>query len=324
MNLIRVEGWSQSQRRGVILAGALCLIIVFAAWWIIPKESGATINFVQLDLSKETGQVASLDNRRPLRIAVGAMISPKSTYVIYEGLLRRVGELLDRPVEVVQRASYREVNDLVERRAVDVAYVCSGPYVSGHKKFGMELLAAPVAHGEQLYYSYIIVHRDGSIKSFDELRGKTFAFTDKDSNSGCLVPTYILARRGETPQSFFGDIFYSRSHDNSIEAVARKRATGAAVDSLIWEYKSKLDPVLTSQTRILMKSPPYGIPPLVVHPAMPEAEKNRLRQVFLTLHLDNVAREHLQRIQIDRFGLVRDEQYNSVREMQDWLDKGKD
>ena len=84
-----------------------------------------------------------------------------------------------------------------------------------------------------MYHSYFIVNTNSSIQSFDALKGKTFAFTDPHSNTGCLVPTYVLAKRGETPDSFFKEAFFNNSHDNSIKAVAQGLSDGAAVDSLI-------------------------------------------------------------------------------------------
>jgi len=244
------------------------------------------------------------------------MISPISTFAIYEKLLNRVGGLYGSPVEFVQRKSYREVNDLIEQRAVDVAFVCAGPYVTGHQRFGMELLVAPVAHGKQVYHSYIIVGKQSTLQSFEQLRGRTFAFTDPDSNTGCLVPKYMLACQGEDARTFFGETFYSHGHDNSIKAVMDGTAAGAAVDSLIYDFSATLDPTIRQRTRIVLTSPPYGIPPIVVHPSMPARDKARLRRVFLGLHQDAVAQPLLQQLQIDRFEDVDDSLYDSVREME--------
>jgi phosphonate transport system substrate-binding protein len=93
----------------------------------------------------------------PLRIAVAAVISPKGTAESYQGLLEYLGAKLNRPVELVQRRTYAEINDLIQSGYVDVAFVCTSAYVAGHGKFGMELLAAPQVNGETTYYSLLIV-----------------------------------------------------------------------------------------------------------------------------------------------------------------------
>jgi phosphonate transport system substrate-binding protein len=185
----------------------------------------------------------------------------------------------------------------------------------------MELLAVPVANGKTVYHSYFIAASTSPYTSFDDFRGKKFAFTDPQSNTGALVPTYMLALRGETPQSYFGEVFYSHSHDNSIRAVAEGQADGAAVDSLIWEFINKIDPALTARTRIVAKSPPYGIPPVVVHPSLDAATKKRLKEILLSLHTDPKAAPLLRKIQIDRFIAGDDAMYDTVREMSRWVEK---
>ena len=55
-----------------------------------------------------------------------------------------------------QKKTYEQVNQLVKNKQVDLAFVCAGPYVTGHRDFGMELLVVPVAHGEKVYYSYLL------------------------------------------------------------------------------------------------------------------------------------------------------------------------
>jgi phosphonate transport system substrate-binding protein len=261
------------------------------------------------------------DQRPVLQIAVGAMVSPEATRRYYEELLRLIAERMGRRAVFLQRQSYAEVNALVKDRKVDLAFVSTGPYVQGHADFGMELLAVPVVQGRKVYYSYIIVHQTSKIKSFAELRGKKFAFSDPLSNSGAIVPTYMLAKRGETPKSFFKEFFYSHSHDNSIKAVAEQLCDGAAVDSLIWDFFQSLDPRLTGQTKIIEKSPPYGIPPFVVHPDLDSATKAELKKVLLSLHQQEAAKAVLAKLQIDRFAEGDDAMYDSVREMNRWLNR---
>lgn len=264
---------------------------------------------------------ASVDSRLPLHIAVGAMISPETTRTYYEELLQLIAGKMNRRAEFSQRRTYAEVNELVRKKEVDLAFVCAGPYTQGKKEFGMEMLVVPVANGKTVYHSYIIAGKSSPIRSLDDLRGKKFAFTDPQSNTGSLVPSYMLAKRGETPQSFFREVFYSNGHDNSIRAVANGQADGAAVDSLIWEFMNRVDPELTGKTRIIEKSPPYGIPPVVVSAGIDPETKRRLKEIFLTLHEDANAAPLLAKLQIDRFVEGNDAMYDTVREMSRWLDK---
>jgi phosphonate transport system substrate-binding protein len=243
------------------------------------------------------------------------MTMPRETLGLYEELLQYVGDKLGRRVELVQRRTYRETNDLIEARLVDVAFVCSGPYVLGHEKFGMELLVAPEVEGRPIYYSYIIARTDSGIDSFEGFRGKTFAFMDPESSTGFLYPNYRLAQMGESPSSFFHSYFYTYGHDNSVKAVLDKTVVGAAVENLIFDYMAARDPAVASQIKVIEKSPPLGIPPVVVHPALDPGVKEELRNIFLNMDKDDRGKDILGKMNIDRFVLLSDKAYDSIREM---------
>ena len=278
---------------------------------------------VAVDLKKEirTQRDNDLNNRQSIRIAVAAVISPKETAVYYDEMMKYVSRKLERPIELIQRKTYQEVNDMLERKELDLAFVCSGPYVTGHDKFGMELLVAPMLYGKPFYQAYFIVHRNSPIKDIEGLRGKRFAFTDPNSNTGKLVPTYVLSKTGETPETFFKEVIYTYSHDNSIKAVSKRLVDGASVDGLIWDYCNEKSSECVKGTKIIYKSPLFGIPPVVVHPQTPLAVKESLKKIFLEMDKDPEGKKILSEIRIERFIVPEDSSYNSVREMQKWLKK---
>lgn len=250
-----------------------------------------------------------------LRVAIAGVISPKETLRTYNQLLDYLGDKLDLPIQLVQRATYAEINELLRSGNVDLAFVCSEAYVLGNRDFGMEMLVAPEVRGEALYYSYIIVPLDSAVRQVQDLRGKTFAFTDPLSNSGRLAPTYLLFQMGETPESFFSKYVFTYSHDNSIKAVAEKLVDAAAVDSLVYDYTIAKSPEYSRKTRIIWKSPPYGSPPVVVHPALNAQFKSQMRGILLRMNEDEVGKAILQDLMIDRFVVPDDLAYEPIRQM---------
>jgi len=279
----------------------------------------ASIVSWQVCEGKEAVRKADPSRSPHLRIAVGGMVTPRAGFVYYRQFLDYIGEKMGTHVDFVDREDYAEINKLVKEGSVDAAFVCGGPYADGHKAFGMELLVAPQAYGGTVYYSYIIARKDSPVASLQELRGKSFAFTDPLSNTGKLVPTYMLARMKETPESFFRKVTFTQTHDKSIKAVAEGIVDGAAVDSLIWEYADRTDPTFTSKTKIIKKSPPYGIPPVVVRRGLDPRTKERLREVFLNADKDERGKEILKGMMIDKFVPINDSAYDSIREMKAWL-----
>ncbi len=264
----------------------------------------------------------SLPETRPLlKIAVGYMIVSSEGLAYYKQLLDYVGEKIGGHVKLVEANTYTDVNNLLKSGEVDVAFICGKPYVDGHDEFGLELLVAPMVNGKAVYYSYIIVPRDSPVKTFEELRGKAFAFADPESNSGKLVPAYMLAEMNETPDTFFRRHKHTFAHGKSIWMVAEKMVDGAAIDSLVWDFYSKIAMEVTSKTKIIFKSPPHGIPPVVVSSGIDPEIKNRLRKIFLGLHEDEKSKKILDKMMIDKFVVVSDSQYDSIREMMDLVEQ---
>jgi len=257
----------------------------------------------------------------PLRVAIAAVISPKGTVQSYTPFLRYLAQRTGRSVELVQRQTYAEVNNLLREGGVDLALICTGAYVQGRRDFGMDLLVVPQVAGETVYYSYIIVPASSPAQGLADLRGKTFAFTDPLSNSGRLMPVYLLWQMGETPERFFRRTIYTYSHDNSLRAVAEGLVDGAGVDSLVYDYALRRDPTLAKRVRVIARSEACGMPPVVVHPSLDAGLKERLRDIFLTMHQDEAGRAALAELVIDRFVTIDDSAYDSVRKALDRVEK---
>ncbi len=297
---------------------AMLLVILLFISGCLETEEAAKVN-----LSNKINDAGVNSDTAGLRIGVSAIISPEETLAYYQDMFDYISAKVGVPVTFVQRKTYQEMNDLVRKNSVDAAFVCSLAYVEGHDQFGMELLVIPVVKGEPYYYSYIIVPKGSNINSLEELKGKTFAFSDPLSNSGKLSPDYMIAKSGENPETFFRLTFFTYSHDKSIQAVAEKLVDGAAVDSLVWDYENATDPKFTSRTRIISKSSPFGIPPVVVSKDLDPALKDKLRNTLLHMHEDEKGREILNSIMVDRFTEANDSLYDSIREMKKVVDDAK-
>ncbi len=251
----------------------------------------------------------------PLRLAVAAIISPEGTADSYDGLADYLGQKLGRPVELIQRRTYAEANELIAQGQIDLAFVCTSAYVAGHDEFGMELLAAPEVDGHQVYYSVLIVPADSPAESMADLQNKVFAFTDPMSHTGRVYPTYLLQQMGTTPEEFFSRTFFTYSHDKAIEAVAERVAAGAAVDSLVLDYALARDPALGQRIKIIHRSPPFGIPPVVVPPDLSPRQKAELRQLLIDMSAEPDGRQILRELGFDRFTLADDSAYDTARQV---------
>lgn len=180
----------------------------------------------------------------------------------------------------------------------------------------MALLVAPQVNGETVYHSWLIVPVNSPVQTIADLRGKTFAFTDPWSNSGRMYPTALVKEMGETPETFFNHIFFTYSHDDAIRAVANGVADGAAIDSLVYQYAIAREPELGEKTKIIHRSPAFGIPPVVISPHLRPQIRAELQNIFLDMVNNPDGQAVLDVLDIDRFVLADDIQYDSVRELE--------
>ncbi len=298
-------------RIGVFLKVSLTIIAVLFNIGCSDQEQSKTVDFSKTVVLERPDTREPGDNQ--LRIAIGAMVSPRESLSTYQELLDYLGEKLGEKIVLEQRKTYTEINELLGKGEVDFAFVCSGPYVVGKDKYGLELLAAPEVNGSHFYNAYLIVNKNSHFKTLEDLRGRTFAFTDPGSNTGKLAPTDWLRKIGEKPETFFGSFIYTYSHDNSILAVSKGVVDGASVDGLIWEYFNKTNPEMTAKTKVILKSENYGMPPFVAAKQAPEKTKEAIKKALLEMRNDKKGAEILDRLMIDRFTDADDRWYDSIR-----------
>jgi phosphonate transport system substrate-binding protein len=305
----------------------LCPGLFVALITFLVSGCGRDAGYTPVDFSNtvKIEKSTSIDDKaRTLKVAVSAMISPKETFSTYRNLIDYIGDRLNYKIQLIQRKTYGAINDLFLKQEIDLAFICSGPYAGGKEKYGFQALAVPVVRGEPFYQSYLIVNKSSSIEKLEDLKGGVFAMTDPESNTGAMVPLYWLAKMGEKPETFFKNITYTYSHDNSILAVARSLVDGAAVDSMIWEYYNARNPLNTSQTRVIKKSTPFGSPPFVASKYLAPEIKEKARDLLLGMHQDPKGRSILKELMIDRFVPPKDTWYQPVREIKKQLNSYRD
>lgn len=226
------------------------------------------------------------------------------------------------PVQFVQRGSYREIVELIRSGKIHFAWLCGFPYVRFRKD--LRLLAVPLYHGNPLYQSYFIVPAsDKTTASLQDLRGKIFAYSDPDSNSGYLYPQYQLLRAGENPATFFSRTFFTWGHRKVIEAVGVGLSQGGAVDGYVWETLNAVRPELTAATRIVSRSPELGYPPFVAHGNISKDLFRRMQSVLLSMSGDSQGAGLLKTLYLDGFIAGSDQLFDGIAVMARLLDKSR-
>lgn len=252
-----------------------------------------------------------------LRVAVAPIVSPEASLTQYRGLVEYLGRAVGRTGRMIQRSSYSEINSLLRKGLADVAFVCTYSYVLGARDFGLEAIAAPVVRGHARYRSLFIVPAGSRATTIFDLEGKRLAAADVLSNTGWLYPSFVLRGRGFDIRDFFSEIVFTQGHDRAIRAVASGFVDGAAVDSLVYEQMSSEDPAMMKGIKVIMGSPEFGMPPVVVSPEIEPGLKKRVQEALLTLHETAEGKAVLEPLGFDRFTPVGDRDYDGIREMLD-------
>lgn len=207
---------------------------------------------------------------------------------------------LKRPVIFIQRDSYRETMDLINKGQLDFAWICDYPYLALGDT--VRLLAVASYQQQPLYRSYLIVpSRDTHTQSILDLKGKIFAYADPHSNTGYVVPRHALKKAGVDANSFFRKTFFTWSHSKAIQSVAAGLAQGAAVDSYVWDSLQKVDPKLVAKTRIVWTSEPFGFPPIVAYHNVSSADFDAFQQALFSMKDDPAGRALLEKLNLDGF-----------------------
>jgi phosphonate transport system substrate-binding protein len=302
---------------------AFSIFFIFVLGFLLSScvPTSVTNTGTYVDLGNLSPLPTPMENHiEPLKVAIAAVISPQGSAESYALLLDYLSEELGRPVESVQRRTYAEVNDLLRTGEVDLAFVCTSAYILGRNEFGMRLLVAPQVNGEAIYHARIIVPVNSTVQSMADLRGTRFAFTDPMSFTGRMYPTYVLQQMGETPETFFASTFFTFSHDDAIYAVADGISDGASVDGFVLDFAMKRNPELASRIRIIHTSEPFGIPPVVVGPEIRPQLQAQLQEILLNLHQTADGQNALDALDLDRFVLMAEDDYNSVEVIESSLD----
>lgn len=283
-----------------LFAGLLLALIGLAA---CSEERAAPKDEATVDLERLTPLPARVYDQQAdaVKMAVAAMLSPRGTVMSYRPLQGYLEHRLGRPVQLVQRRTYQEVNELLARNMVDLAFVCTGAFRVGLQQGIMDLLVVPRIDGRETYQALLITAADSPIRTLEDLQGKVFAFTDPLSNSGYLYPVSILRERGERLESFFGRTIFTYSHDRSIAAVVEGVADAASVDSIVFAHAVRRDLDLAAKLRVIQRSPEFGMPPVVTPAGVDSDLRRQLREILLHIHEDPAAVDVLTALGIERF-----------------------
>jgi phosphonate transport system substrate-binding protein len=188
-----------------------------------------------------TAPIAQTDDpvAKPIHLNFGVYQTDKATEMykrftpFLEALQEDLSVRLSCPtdIELTIFKSYDDGIEALVAGRVDFVHFGPAPYVLAKaKRPGIEIVAIEHENGEKRFQGVIIVAKDSPIQKIEDLRGKSFAFGDKNSTIGRYLVQANLVDHGIFARDL-GSFKYLERHDQVASAVEHRDYDAGSVKS---------------------------------------------------------------------------------------------
>lgn len=167
-----------------------------------------------------------------LRFGVGLFQPDKEKNdATYRPLADYLAQKLGRKVELRTVDSWEGLAKSLANGETDIALLGPWGYVLANGNSGAQAVATILYDGKPTYHALIVTRPDSGIRSVQDLKGKSFAFGDKGSTSGYLIPTHELMKMGiPDAEKYFGRVIYTKHQAIETQVTRGELDAGADYD----------------------------------------------------------------------------------------------
>jgi phosphonate transport system substrate-binding protein len=109
----------------------------------------------------------------------------------------------------------------------DISLMGPWGYVLANHQAGAQAVATILYEGKPEYFAIMVTHPKSGIRRIEDLKGKSFAFGDKGSTSGYLIPFYQFQKMNIDPEKFLGKVIYTKHQAIESQVVRGELDAGA-------------------------------------------------------------------------------------------------
>lgn len=148
--------------------------------------------------------------------------------------------------------------------------------------------------GTKGYHSVFYVKKDSPYQKVEDLKGKNLGLVDPNSTSGNNVPRFALNAMKIEPETYFGKVVYTGSHENAIIALQQGTVDVAAnwwndeTESNLLRMSRK-NMVKAEDFRIIFKSDEIVNSPMAYLTDLPESLRTAIRTAVLNIQTKDKA-----------------------------------
>ena len=164
----------------------------------------------------------------PLKLGVGLFQPDKERNdATYRPLAQHLSAKLGRPVELRTVDSWEGLAKSLANGETDLALMGPWGYVLANHAAQAQVVSTILYDAKPEYFALMITHPDSGINSVADLKGKTFAFGDKGSTSGYLIPLHFFMSQGIDPDKYFSKVLYTKHQAIETQVAAGQLDAGA-------------------------------------------------------------------------------------------------
>lgn len=166
----------------------------------------------------------------PLKFGVG-LFQPniEKNDETYKPLADYLARELKRPVQLKTVDTWEGLAKSIASGETDMALMGPWGYVLANNEAKAEAIATILYDDKPEYFALIITHPNSGITKLEQLKGKTFAFGDKGSTSGYLIPFHHFQKTFsiKEPEEFFSKVLYTKHQAIETQVTAGELDAGA-------------------------------------------------------------------------------------------------
>ena len=252
-----------------------------------------------------------------LILAVHPYLPAKELIGRFTPLANYLSKEIGSPVSVRIGHDYQEHIEFVGNDQADIAYLGPAAYVKVVTAYGKKpLLTRLEINGKPQFLGHIIVRTESPIRTLTDLKGKRFAFGDRDSTMSHLVAQYMLEQAGVTMDRL-ADHKFLGSHSNvALGVLTGDFDAGAVKNEVYVKYQPQ-------GLRSLADTPYFSEHLFVTRSTLSSGMVARIRQAMLALDNAPDGERILRAINPQATALVTvaDSDYNNLRQILKGLKK---
>lgn len=145
----------------------------------------------------------------------------------YRPLAEYLAKKLGRPVRLYTVDTWEGLARSLAAGETDIALMGPWGYVLANQTAGAQAAATILYDGKPEYYAIMVTHPGTGIRSIADLKGRTFAFGDKGSTSGYLIPFYEFQKKGVDPETFLARALYTKHQAIEMQVTRGELDAGA-------------------------------------------------------------------------------------------------